>query len=84
MMENEQGGIREIRVTAWDGASCTLERWFSEYESSWFTGATVRDSEGREVMHAGMTTTDMTAEAALKEIELTRLLRESLARNASK
>ena len=35
-------------------------------------------------MHAGMTTTDMTIEAALREIELTRLLRKSLANHAAK
>ena len=84
MMEDEKGGIRGIRVTDWDGASCNLERWFSEYENCWVTGVTVRDSEGREVMHASMTTTDMTIEAALREIELTRLLRKSLANHAAK
>ena len=83
MEENETDGrFRVMTVEDWGGWRCSLERWFSEWENEWFTGVTVHDSDGREVLHAGMTGHEMTMETALSEIEAMRSLVPALARFA--
>ena len=83
-MENEKtdGRAHVLTVEDWGGWKCRLERWFSEYEDEWFTGATVYDAEGNEALHAGMTSHEMTVETALAEIGAARGLLPALSRFA--
>ncbi len=61
------------------GYACRLERWFSDYENEWFTGVTVFH-EGREFFHSGLTSVEMTEEAARAEIGHAKALAATLQR----
>lgn len=80
--EKTDGRVHVLTVEDWGGWKCRLERWFSEYEDEWFTGATVYDAEGKEALHAGMTSYEMTVDTALAEIGAARRLIDGLRRFA--
>lgn len=79
-MEDDKtdGRAHVLTVVDWGGWRCRLERWYSEYMGEWYTGVTVRDSDGKEAYHAGMTGVEMTVEAALDEIGRARRLIDGL------
>lgn len=69
-----------LRYEADDGWACTLFRYYSEYLGETVTATTIYDDQGREALHAGTGTGELTEESAARQVEAARQLIPLLAR----